>query len=88
MSAKRKNIRLKGSVKNQVFDRALVVRTLPDPEEIARAIWLRQHSALSPDAINYRAKWRDQSIPLKYWDEFVLDAKAVLKLLGREHSGL
>ena len=57
----------------------------PNVEEIARAIWQRQHDALGPDAISYNAKWRDESIPSKFWDEFLLDAHATLLLLYKKH---
>jgi hypothetical protein len=58
----------------------------PDLEEIARAIWQRQHDALVPEAISYSAKWRDQSIPFRFWNEFLLDAQVVLLLLHRKHA--
>jgi hypothetical protein len=56
---------------------------LPDVEDIARAIWLRQHSALDSNANGRR--WRDKGVPSKFWDEFVLDAGAVLALLHEKH---
>jgi hypothetical protein len=58
----------------------------PDIEEIAKAIWQRQHDALESDAISYNVNWRDQSVPSKFWDEFLLDAHAVLLLLYRKHT--
>jgi len=57
----------------------------PDLEDIARAIWQRQHDALSQKTINRDIDWRDQSLPSRYWDEFLLDASAVLSLLHRQH---
>ena len=62
----------------------LTLRT-PNVEDIARAIWQRQHDALFSDAITHNVKWRDQSIPSKFWDEFLLDAHAVLSLLYKKH---
>jgi hypothetical protein len=56
---------------------------LPDAEDIARAIWLRQHSALDSNANGRR--WRDKGVPSKFWDEFMLDAGAVLVLLHEKH---
>jgi hypothetical protein len=53
----------------------------PKAEEIAQAIWKRQRSTLSPGAIYYNTEWRDHSLPSRYWDDFVLDAHAVLTLL-------
>ena len=63
------------------------VLTLEAPlaEEIAKAIWQRQHDRLVPGAISYNSKWRDQSVPSRYWDEFLLDAHAVLLLLYKKH---
>ncbi len=58
----------------------------PKAEDIARAIWQRQRDALGPGAIAYNAEWRDQSIPSRFWDEFLLDAYAVLSLLYRSTS--
>jgi hypothetical protein len=58
----------------------------PDLEEIARAIWARQHYALSEKAIAHNVQWRDPSLPLRYWNEFMLDASAVLSLLHRRHT--
>jgi hypothetical protein len=62
------------------------VPILPKAEEIAQAIWKRQRSTLSPAAIYYNTKWRDQSLPSRYWDDFVLDAQAVLTLLRAKNS--
>ena len=56
---------------------------LPSVEEIAKAIWKRQHEALNTHALSYNAQWRDLSIPSRYWDQFLLDARAVLLLLYR-----
>lgn len=58
----------------------------PKAEEIAKAIWQRQHAALSVDSLSYHTQWRDQSIPPRFWDEFLLDANAVLLLLHERHS--
>jgi hypothetical protein len=62
------------------------VLTLATPldEEIAQAIWLRQRDQLVSDALN-KAKWRDPSVPAKFWNEFLLDARAVLSLLYGKH---
>ena len=57
----------------------------PNVEEIAKSIWERQRDALGQNAIYYNVNWRDQSIPHKFWDEFVLDAYAVLTLLYTKH---
>jgi hypothetical protein len=57
----------------------------PDLEDIARAIWQRQHDALNQKTINRDIDRRDQSLPSRYWDEFLLDASAVLSLLQRQH---
>jgi 6-pyruvoyl-tetrahydropterin synthase len=59
--------------------------TTPTIEEIARVIWQRQHDALASDAISHDVKWRDESIPCRFWDEFLLDAQAVLMLLYKKH---
>jgi len=66
-------------------DHSILTLETPNAEEIARAIWQRQHDALVSDAIFHNAKWRDQSIPSKFWDEFLLDAHAVLSLLYKKH---
>jgi hypothetical protein len=58
----------------------------PKAEEIARAIWQRQHAVLSAESLSYHTQWRDQSIPHRFWDEFVLDAHAVLLLLHEKHN--
>ncbi len=58
---------------------------LPDSEDIAKAIWQRQREALGPDAIAYNVEWRDRSMPSKFWNEFLLDADAVLSLFGKKH---
>jgi hypothetical protein len=68
----------------QVGPSILMLET-PNVEEIARAIWQRQHDALVSDAISYNVKWRDQSIPSRFWDEFLLDAHTVLSLLYKKH---
>jgi hypothetical protein len=65
-------------------DSILTLET-PDLEDIARAIWQRQHDSVRQQAIHRQIDWRDQSLPSRYWDEFLLDASAVLSLLRREH---
>ena len=64
---------------------AIVTLKLPDVEEIARAIWQRQHDALDREAITHDLKWRDPSVPTKFWDQFLLDAQAVLAILQKKH---
>jgi hypothetical protein len=66
-------------------DQSIFMLEAPSVEEIARAIWQRQHDTLSPEAIHYNAEWRDQSLPSKFFDSFVLDAHAVLTLLYKKH---
>ena len=58
----------------------------PKAEEIARAIWERQHAALSAESLSYHTQWRDKSIPLRFWEEFLRDAHAVLLLLHEKHT--
>jgi hypothetical protein len=58
---------------------------LPDVEEIARAIWERQHNKLRSNALSYQTRWRDESIPAKFWEELLLDAQAVLRVLYKKH---
>jgi hypothetical protein len=58
----------------------------PKAEEIARAIWQRQHATVSAKSLSYHTQWRDESIPPRFWDEFLLDAHAVLLLLHEKHS--
>ena len=65
-------------------DQSILTLETPDVEEIAKAIWQRQHDALGSDAIYYNVKWRDQILPSKFWEEFVLDAHAVLMLLYKK----
>jgi hypothetical protein len=55
----------------------------PKAEEIARAIWQRQHATLPA---SYGMQWRDQAIPARFWNEFLLDAHAVLLLLYEKHN--
>jgi regulatory protein YycH of two-component signal transduction system YycFG len=71
-----------------LFQQAYPSLTLESPnvEEIARVIWQRQHDTLPADAFSHNVKWRDQSIPSKFWDEFLLDAHAVLMLLYEKHD--
>jgi hypothetical protein len=68
----------------QVNSSILTLHT-PDVEEIAKAIWQRQHDTLASDSLVSRAKWRDQSVPSRFWDEFLLDAHAVLSLLYQKN---
>jgi len=70
--------------KPQDYPSILILET-PNIEDIARAIWQRQRDALHPNAIAHDVGWRDQSIPARYWDEFLLDAQAVLSLFYKEH---
>jgi hypothetical protein len=64
---------------------SILIMETPDAEEIAEVIWQRQHDTLVPEAIFSGAKWRDQSIPFQFWNEFLLDAQAVLSFLYRKH---
>jgi hypothetical protein len=66
----------------QKYPRTLTL-DLPDIEDIARAIWQRQHDTLGSNS-NAR-HWRDTTLPSKFWDEFLLDARAVLSFLTNEH---
>ena len=66
----------------QNYPRTLTLE-MPDIEDIARVIWQRQHDALDSNS-NVR-RWRDKSLPSKFWDEFLLDAHAVLSFLEKEH---
>jgi hypothetical protein len=66
-------------------DNSSLMLEMPDVEEIAKSIWQRQRDALGPNSIHYDTKWCDQSVPRKFWDEFVLDAQAVLTLLCEKH---
>jgi hypothetical protein len=67
------------------IDDLILTFETPSVEEIARAIWQRQRSTTHPDAISFNAKWLDQTIPSKFWNEFLLDAQAVLWLLYKKH---
>jgi hypothetical protein len=58
----------------------------PKAEEIARAIWQRQHSALPAGPLSYHMQWRDESIPSRFWNEFLLDAHAIRLLLHEKHN--
>ena len=69
---------------SQEYPSILTLET-PDIEEIARAIWERQHNALSENAIAREVDWRDPSLPPRYWNEFLLDASSVLSILHRGH---
>lgn len=64
----------------------ILILETPKAEEIARAIWQRQHAALSAECLSYHTKWRDESIPPRFWSEFLLDAHAVLLLLHKKHN--
>ena len=66
-------------------DASILTFETPNVEEIGRVIWQRQHDALASDAISHKLKWREESIPSKFWDEFLLDARAVLLLLYNKH---
>jgi hypothetical protein len=66
---------------NDSVDPAILTLQAPTIEEIARAIWQRQHDARGADAIAANIGWRDPSLPTRYWDEFLKDAHAVLSLL-------
>ena len=66
-------------------DHSLLTLETPSVEEIAKAIWQRQHDALGSDAIFCNVEWRDQSIPSKFWEEFLLDAQAIISLLYKKH---
>jgi hypothetical protein len=57
----------------------------PIVEEIAKAIWQRQCDALPSDALVHNLQWRDASLPIKFWNEFLLDANAVIALLYKKH---
>jgi hypothetical protein len=83
-SPNRATFRLR-SCNGQVYPTILSLET-PDAEDIARIIWQRQRAALDPGAIAYNAEWRDQLIPARFWDEFVLDAQAVLSFLFERHT--
>jgi hypothetical protein len=66
-------------------DPPVLTLEMPDVEEIAKAIWERQHDKLPSHALAYQTRWRDDSVPQKFWEEFLLDAQAVLRLLSRKH---
>lgn len=57
---------------------------LPNSEDIAKAIWQRQRDALDSDAIAYNVEWRDRSMPSNFWNQFLLDADAVLSLFAKK----
>jgi hypothetical protein len=59
---------------------SIVAAEVPSLEEIARAIWRRQHDKLGHDAIHYDVEWLDKTLPSKYWEEFLQDAHAILRL--------
>ena len=87
MVDKAKNARLCSKNKEASFiqgDASLLFFDAPDVEEIAKAIWERQRDALVPGSFASKAKWRDSSIPSKFWDEYLLDANAVLSLLYKK----
>src|SRR5262245_4440246 len=60
------------------LDPSTLTLGIPDVQEIAMAIWQRQRDTLAPDTIAHNVKWRDQSIPSRSWDEFLLNAQAVV----------
>jgi hypothetical protein len=64
---------------------SILTLVIPDVEEIAKAIWQRQHDALGPEAISRAIKWRDQTVPLRFWNEFLLDAQTVLTFLHEKN---
>jgi hypothetical protein len=66
-------------------DPLVLTLEMPDVEEIAKAIWERQHNKLRSHALSYQTRWRDESVPYKFWEEFLLDAQAVLQVLYRKH---
>jgi hypothetical protein len=66
-------------------DPPVLTLEMPDVEEIAKAIWERQHNKLPSHALAYQTRWLDESVPRKFWDEFLLDAQAVLQVLYRKH---
>src|ERR1700756_1980314 len=35
---------------------------IPKSDEIARAIWQRQHAALPAESLSFHTQWRDQSV--------------------------
>ena len=65
-------------------DVAILMFEAPSLEEIAKVIWQRQHNALPSHAIYHNLNWRDPLVPPKFWDEFLLDARAVLSLLYKK----
>jgi hypothetical protein len=66
-------------------DPLVLTLDMPDVEEIAKAIWERQHNKLPSHALSYQTRWRDESVPHKFWEEFLLDAQAVLQVLYQKH---
>ena len=64
--------------------RRILTLETPDIEDIARAIWRRQYDALGSNS--GARDWRDKIIPSRFWDEFLLDARAVLSFLYKEHQ--
>jgi hypothetical protein len=67
-------------------DPLVLTLEMPDVEEIAKAIWERQHNKLPSHALSYQTRWRDESVPHKFWEEFVLDAQAVMQVLYRKQA--
>jgi|SRR6516162_6799297 hypothetical protein len=63
---------------------AILMFEAPSLEEIAKVIWQRQHNALPSHAIYHNLNWRDPLVPPKFWEEFLLDARAVLSLLYKK----
>jgi hypothetical protein len=60
---------------------SILTLEVPSVEEIAKSIWRRQHDKLGPDAMHYDVEWLDKSLPSEYWEEFLQDARAILRLL-------
>lgn len=67
-----------------------VVPSLPqrevamDIEFVARAIWLRQQREVAqtnPNGMAARLAWRSNAVPDKFWDSYVLDAKAAVEVI-------
>ena len=54
-------------------------RDQANEEEIAQAIWTRQrNSIIDNDSIASKAVWRSSSIPTKFWESYIEDARALL----------
>ena len=79
-----KSVLADAKLSTDVYPSILILQT-PNLEEIARAIWQRQHDTLGRDSIAYNTGWRDPSLPAKYWNEYLEDARAVLSLFYSKH---